>query len=159
MIDQGEADWKIICIDVNDPLAVSFNDINDVEAAMPGFLDATRKWFEVYKIPTGNPANYFSKNGKFYDSKFSIGIVKQHYNLWKNFMNGGYKANQEKMKGIRMENTTLDFNTALKMTKDQVKEELELTKPFNPTPAVNEKSAIQAIQNYNVIAVRQNFAS
>jgi inorganic pyrophosphatase len=31
MIDDGELDWKIIAIDINDPKASSVNDIEDVE--------------------------------------------------------------------------------------------------------------------------------
>ena len=38
MIDEGETDWKVIAIDVNDPLAENLNDINDVDRIMPGFL-------------------------------------------------------------------------------------------------------------------------
>ena len=38
MIDEGETDWKVIAIDVNDPLAENLNDINDVDKVMPGFL-------------------------------------------------------------------------------------------------------------------------
>ncbi|XP_014679297.1 PREDICTED: inorganic pyrophosphatase-like [Priapulus caudatus] len=53
LIDEGETDWKVICIDVTDPLAKDLNDITDVEKHMPGFLNATVEWFRVYKIPTG----------------------------------------------------------------------------------------------------------
>ena len=45
MIDDGEADWKMIVIDVNDPLAAELNNLEDVERVMPGFLDTTREWF------------------------------------------------------------------------------------------------------------------
>ena len=45
MIDDGEADWKMIVIDVDDPLAASLNNLEDVEKEMPGFLAATRDWF------------------------------------------------------------------------------------------------------------------
>lgn len=38
LIDEGETDWKLIAIDVNDPLASKLNDINDVETVMPGLL-------------------------------------------------------------------------------------------------------------------------
>ena len=38
MIDEGETDWKVICIDVTDPLAENLNDIHDVDKFMPGFL-------------------------------------------------------------------------------------------------------------------------
>jgi hypothetical protein len=34
----GETDWKVIAIDVNDPLAAKLNDIKDVETHMPGYL-------------------------------------------------------------------------------------------------------------------------
>ena len=36
LIDDGETDWKLLAIDVNDPLAKSLNDIGDVEKLMPG---------------------------------------------------------------------------------------------------------------------------
>ena len=38
MIDEGETDWKVIAIDVTDPLAENLNDIHDVDKIMPGFL-------------------------------------------------------------------------------------------------------------------------
>ena len=46
MIDDGEADWKMIVIDVDDPLAAELNTLEDVERVMPGFLAATREWFK-----------------------------------------------------------------------------------------------------------------
>ena len=45
MIDDGETDWKMIVIDVNDPQAADLNNLEDVERLMPGFLAATRDWF------------------------------------------------------------------------------------------------------------------
>ena len=45
MIDDGETDWKVIVIDVNDPQAKDLNNLEDVERLMPGFLAATRDWF------------------------------------------------------------------------------------------------------------------
>ena len=45
MIDDGEADWKMIVIDTEDPLAGELNNLEDVERVMPGFLAATREWF------------------------------------------------------------------------------------------------------------------
>ena len=40
---KGETDWKVIGIDVNDPLAENLNDINDVDKIMPGFLKVFNK--------------------------------------------------------------------------------------------------------------------
>ena len=53
MIDEGETDWKLFAIDVNDPLAEKINDISDIEREMPGFIDATVEWFKIYKMPDG----------------------------------------------------------------------------------------------------------
>jgi inorganic pyrophosphatase len=50
----GETDWKIIAIDVNDPLAEKLNDIDDVEKEMPGYLHETYVWFRDYKGANGN---------------------------------------------------------------------------------------------------------
>jgi len=36
LIDEGETDWKVLAIDVNDPLAKDINDIDDLEKIMPG---------------------------------------------------------------------------------------------------------------------------
>lgn len=71
LIDEGETDWKLIAIDVNDPLAPQLSDINDVEKHMPGFLKATVEWFRIYKIPDGKPENQFAFNGKAKDREFA----------------------------------------------------------------------------------------
>jgi len=38
MIDDGELDWKVIAINVDDPKAASVNDVEDVEREFPGEL-------------------------------------------------------------------------------------------------------------------------
>ena len=38
LIDEGETDWKLIAIDVRNPLSNTLNDIDDVENQMPGLL-------------------------------------------------------------------------------------------------------------------------
>ena len=51
LIDEGEADWKIIAISLSDPWAQFFNDVADVERLLPGTIDSIREWFRTYKIP------------------------------------------------------------------------------------------------------------
>ncbi len=36
LIDEGETDWKVLAIDVEDPLASEIDDITGLEAKMPG---------------------------------------------------------------------------------------------------------------------------
>jgi inorganic pyrophosphatase len=35
MIDDGELDWKVVCIDASDPKAALCNDVEDVEKHFP----------------------------------------------------------------------------------------------------------------------------
>ena len=50
LLDEGETDWKIIAIDINDPLASKLNDIEDVERHLPGLLRATNEFWRIYKV-------------------------------------------------------------------------------------------------------------
>lgn len=65
LLDEMETDWKAIVIDVNDPLALKLNDIDDVESHLPGLLDGTKRWFRTYKVPDGKPENKFALRGEF----------------------------------------------------------------------------------------------
>ena len=41
LLDEGETDWKVIVIDVRDPLASRMNDIEDVERQLPANANAS----------------------------------------------------------------------------------------------------------------------
>lgn len=64
LLDEEETDWKVIVIDINDPLAAKLNDVEDVERHLPGLLRATNEWFRIYKIPDGKPENQFAFTGE-----------------------------------------------------------------------------------------------
>lgn len=72
LLDEEETDWKIIVIDVNDPLAPKLKDIEDVERHLPGLLRATNEWFRIYKIPDGKPENQFAFSGECKNKKLVI---------------------------------------------------------------------------------------
>jgi inorganic pyrophosphatase len=74
MIDEGETDWKVIGIDVNDPNASKINDVDDIDKVMPGQLAATNEWFRIYKIPAGKPENTFAFNGEAKNRDFAIKV-------------------------------------------------------------------------------------
>ena len=80
LLDEGETDWKIIVIDVNDPLAPRLNDIEDVERHLPGLLRTTNEWFRIYKIPDGKPENQFAFSGECKNKK-SVVIQGQREDL------------------------------------------------------------------------------
>lgn len=88
LIDEGETDWKLIAIDVNDPLAPQLSDINDVEKHMPGFLKATVEWFRIYKIPDGKPENQFAFNGEAKDREFAHRVIMETHESWQHLVEG-----------------------------------------------------------------------
>uniref|UniRef100_A0A672PDV5 inorganic diphosphatase n=1 Tax=Sinocyclocheilus grahami TaxID=75366 RepID=A0A672PDV5_SINGR len=83
LIDEGETDWKVIVINVEDPEAEDFNDIEDVRRLKPGFLQATLDWFRMYKVPDGKPENQFAFDGEFKNRDFAIKTVKDTHSFWK----------------------------------------------------------------------------
>lgn len=80
LIDSGETDWKLICINVEDPYASKLNDVVDVESYMPGCIGAIRDWFKDYKLPT---INEFGFEGKCMNRAFAESVVAETHEFWK----------------------------------------------------------------------------
>ena len=78
-----ETDWKVIVIDVNDPLAAKLNDIEDVEKYMPGLMRATNEWFRIYKIPDGKKENVFAFGGIAKGKMYTMDIITECHEAWK----------------------------------------------------------------------------
>ncbi|KAF8371633.1 pyp-1, partial [Pristionchus pacificus] len=83
LIDDGETDWKLVAIDVTDPLAKDINSMDDVEKIFPGLARATYEWFKTYKIPTGKPANLFAFDGQYKDQAFCYKVIDETHAFWK----------------------------------------------------------------------------
>merc|ERR1740115_8506 len=79
-IDDGELDWKVLAVDVNDPLAAEYNDIDDVPDAVK---DGIREWFRWYKTPDGKPLNAFGYDEKFLDVAETKEIIAETNDSWK----------------------------------------------------------------------------
>ncbi|XP_065110939.2 inorganic pyrophosphatase 2, mitochondrial isoform X2 [Paramisgurnus dabryanus] len=83
LIDEGETDWKVIAINIEDPDALNLNDIEDVRKVKPGYLEATVDWFKKYKVPDGKPENQFGLNGQFKNKDFALEVIKSTHSYWK----------------------------------------------------------------------------
>ncbi|XP_069487056.1 inorganic pyrophosphatase 2, mitochondrial [Ambystoma mexicanum] len=132
LIDEGETDWKVIAINVEDPEAEKFSDIDDVRKYKPGYLEATVNWLRLYKVPNGNPENQFGFNGEFKDKKFAQAIISTTHQYWKNLI-------QKKIDGgsINCMTTALHespFWCREEVARDIVESEPPLTTP-GPVPA------------------------
>ncbi|KAK3989630.1 putative inorganic pyrophosphatase [Cladorrhinum sp. PSN332] len=102
LIDQKETDWKLIVIDVNDPLANKMKDIDDVERYFRGLLDATRDWFRIYKIPEGHEPNDFAFAGMYRNRKDALKMIGECSDAWKGLVRGEIEPG-----GVSIDNTTL----------------------------------------------------
>lgn len=57
LIDEGETDYKILCIALTDKDASSIHSMDDLERVKPGTLDKLRDWLKRYKTSDGKPEN------------------------------------------------------------------------------------------------------
>jgi len=83
MIDEGETDWKVLCIDVNNPLAAKLNDLEDIEKIMPGKLKEVFEFLRDYKIPDGKPANKFAYDNQPQNKAFAMHVTSETNDEWK----------------------------------------------------------------------------
>ncbi|KAL6122801.1 hypothetical protein NUSPORA_00059 [Nucleospora cyclopteri] len=109
MIDDNEADWKILIIDANDPLAHKINDVPDVKEFFPGLLENLYIWFRDYKKSEGKPENEFGFEGQFLNAEFAKKIVEE-----------GFKSHQ---KLLTSKNNKISLKSAKKGDTMTVKEE------------------------------------
>lgn len=88
LLDEGETDWKVIVVDVHDPLASKLNDIEDVERHLPGLIRATNEWFRIYKIPDGKGENAFAFSGEAKNKKYATEIIHECNEAWRRLISG-----------------------------------------------------------------------
>ena len=123
MIDEGETDWKILVVDVRDPLAAQLNDLADIEKVLPGVLETTFTFLRDYKIPDGKPANTFAYNNEPKDRAFALQIAAETHTEWEHLITKQI-ANGEGKVNIAVANTaapsspyTVDQTTARDLAK------------------------------------------
>lgn len=102
LVDDGELDWKVIVVDVNDELANEVFDIHDVFVKCPGLLEATREWFRDYKLPDGKPQNKFGLNGAYRNQKETVETIVECHEAWRKLVEGKSSA-----EGFAIENVSL----------------------------------------------------
>lgn len=88
LLDEGEIDWKIIAINVDDPLAPQMNDIADVEKLMPGRVAEVREWFRMYKTAEGKGQNEYAYGGETKGRDETMTIIEETHQSWVNLLNG-----------------------------------------------------------------------
>ncbi|KAF7307042.1 Gamma-tubulin RING complex protein [Mycena indigotica] len=106
LLDEGETDWKVIVVDVQDPLASKLNDIEDVERHLPGLIRATNEWFRIYKIPDGKPENTFAFSGEAKNKKYATEIIHECHEAWRRLITGESTSQDIAMYSSYLENVS-----------------------------------------------------
>eukprot|EP01133_Synstelium_polycarpum_P000424 gene424-503_t len=88
MIDDGETDWKILCIDVTDPLADQINSIADLKNVIPGKIEEVYTFLRDYKIPDGKGPNNFAFNGDLLDKEMAVKVIDETHADWEKLISG-----------------------------------------------------------------------
>ncbi|TYZ57936.1 hypothetical protein PybrP1_013223 [[Pythium] brassicae (nom. inval.)] len=84
MIDDGETDWKVVAINVNDPLAALVNDVADLaKTELRDVVPDVHRWFRDYKIPDGKPPSAFAFGGEAQSRDFAVEVIQQTHESWK----------------------------------------------------------------------------
>ena len=93
MIDEGETDWKMLALSIDDPLSEKINNLHDLKTNIKGLLPAIFEWFKKYKLPTKNRLNEFAFGEKAGDEKMAIKLIEQGHHHWKNLINNSNDNN------------------------------------------------------------------
>lgn len=82
MIDDGETDWKLFVINIQDPMASIINTPEDLEEHLPGAIEAAREYFRIYKVCTGKEPNEFALNEKIMPASYALNIIEETHGFW-----------------------------------------------------------------------------
>jgi len=148
LLDEGETDWKVIVVDVNDPLASRLNDIEDVERHLPGLIRATNEWFRIYKIPDGKPENNFAFAGEARNKRYATEIIHECHEAWRRLVNGESPAKTANYE-ISINNVSVLNSPGLVQKTDAAYANLppDSRKPPAPVdPSVNKSFHIASVQ-------------
>jgi len=92
MIDDGETDWKVVCVNVDDPLATRCDDIDDVERVVPGYIGVMREWLRMYKVIDGKPKNEFGLEERALNKEYTMKVVEETHAFWQQLIDAGKKT-------------------------------------------------------------------
>jgi len=83
LIDEGETDWKILAINIADPIAHYVNGPGDLKKCKPGMIDSLRDFFINYKVPDGKPQNKLAFNGDILDQATALKLIEDSHRQYK----------------------------------------------------------------------------
>mmetsp|Transcript_18511 Transcript_18511/g.26054 ORF Transcript_18511/g.26054 Transcript_18511/m.26054 type:complete len:1092 (+) Transcript_18511:37-3312(+) len=82
LIDEGETDHKIICINLNDPDAEKITSMSDLDQVKPGTITNLIHWLKNYKTSDGKPQNSLAQEEPT-SAQEAIDIIAETHLRWR----------------------------------------------------------------------------
>ena len=91
LVDQGELDYKIVALELNEAKARKITCLQSYEKACPGHLEAIVTWFREYKVWEGKQPNKFLWNSEIKGPEKAMEIIMESHHMynaiWKDSVN------------------------------------------------------------------------
>ncbi|XP_039276037.1 inorganic pyrophosphatase, partial [Nilaparvata lugens] len=84
LVDEGEMDWKVIAIDITDPLANELGDVADL-SKLGNVIPTYFEWFKYYKYADNGKINRFLSNELFNRTE-TLKVIDEAHNHWKSLI-------------------------------------------------------------------------
>lgn len=83
LIDEGEVDWKVLAISLDDPAVQVIHDVQDIKVHKKGLIESLTDFYKNYKTADGKPANRFTNEKQIYDRDFAYDVIEKTHEEWK----------------------------------------------------------------------------
>lgn len=77
LVDQGELDYKVIGIEVNEAAERGIKTLDDFHKQQPGRMDEIQVWFRDYKLWEGKKQNEFIWNGQIQSPQRAMDLIHE----------------------------------------------------------------------------------
>ncbi|KAK0382988.1 hypothetical protein NLU13_8904 [Sarocladium strictum] len=91
MVDDDATDWKVMAIDIRDPVAALVDSVQDLDKYRPGLAKAMYDWFIYYKVARGKSTNTIV-GGNYVNATFATDVVRESHEYWLDLMRGRTEA-------------------------------------------------------------------
>lgn len=86
LIDQGEMDYKILGMEVNEASERSIKTLDDYRRFQSGQLDDIMVWFRDYKLWEGKSQNKFLWNGEIKGAQHAMDLIRESNDSYKSLL-------------------------------------------------------------------------
>ncbi|TKR73057.1 hypothetical protein L596_020413 [Steinernema carpocapsae] len=83
-IVNNRLDWKVVCVDAEDPISSKIKEVHQLEFVMPGIIRAIHEFFTLYNLPKGGGFTPVAFKGAYRKVDIAEQILGVSHSLWKN---------------------------------------------------------------------------